>query len=145
MIFYFTGTGNSGYIANEIAKVTNDNIVSISKLINNKENLEFTLKDGENIGVVFPVYAWAPPTMVTEFINKVTFKNYKNNYIFSVATCGENIGGTMKIIDKAIKEKGLKLNCGYSISMPNNYIIIGDVDSKEVENRKLQGIKGNYK
>ena len=41
MIFYFTGTGNSGYIASEIAKGTNDNIVSISKLINNKENLKY--------------------------------------------------------------------------------------------------------
>ena len=47
----------------------------------------------------------------------------------------------MKIIDKAIKEKGLKLNCGYSVSMPNNYIIMGDVDSKEVENKKLQASK----
>ena len=141
MIFYFTGTGNSGYIASEIAKGTNDNIVSISKLINNKEKLEFTLEDGENVGFIFPVYAWAPPTMVTDFIKKVTFKNYKDNYIFSVATCGKNIGGTMKIIDKAIKEKGLNLNCGYSISMPNNYIIMGDVDSKEVEDEKLQASK----
>ena len=81
MIFYFTGTGNSGYIASEIAKGTKDDIVSIAQLINNKENLEFTLKDGESIGIVFPVYAWAPPIMVTEFIKKVKFNNYKNNYI----------------------------------------------------------------
>lgn len=141
LIFYFTGTGNSGYIADEIAKGTNDSIISISKIINNKESLEFTLKDNENIGFIFPVYAWAPPIMVTEFIKKVKFNNFKDNYIFSVATCGENIGGTMRIIKKNLKEKDMKLNCGYSIVMPNNYIISGDVDSKEDEEKKLEAAK----
>lgn len=36
MIFYFTGTGNSGYVASKIAKANNDTIISISKLINKK-------------------------------------------------------------------------------------------------------------
>ena len=141
MIFYFTGTGNSGYVANEIAKANDDKVISISKLVNEEKDLEFTLKEDEVIGFIFPIYAWAPPKIVSDFIRKVKFNNYKNNYIFSVATCGENIGNTMEIIKKDLNKKGMKLDSGFSLVMPNNYIILGDVDPKEEERKKLEEAK----
>lgn len=141
MIFYFTGTGNSGYVANEIAKANNDRVISISKLINEKSNLEFNLKDDEIIGFVFPIYAWAAPKMVIDFIRKVKFNNYKNNYIFSIATCGENIGNAINIIEKEIDKKEMKLSSGFSLVMPNNYMIFGNVDPKDIERKKLEGAK----
>lgn len=141
MIFYFTGTGNSGYVASEIAKANDDRIVSISKLINEKENLEFTLKEDEIIGFIFPIYAWGPPKMVIDFIRKVKFNNYKNNYIFSIATCGANIGNAIGIIEKEFNKKNMKLNSGFSLVMPNNYMIAGDVDSKDIERKKLEEAK----
>ena len=141
MIFYFTGTGNSGYVANEIAKVNDDRVISISKLINEKSNLEFNLKDDEIIGFVFPIYAWAAPKMVIDFIRKVKFNNYKNNYIFSIATCGENIGNAINIIEKEIDKKEMKLSSGFSLVMPNNYMIFGNVDPKDIERKKLEGAK----
>lgn len=145
MIFYFTGTGNSGYIASKIAKENNDTIISISKLINEEKELEFTLKDGEVIGIIYPIYAYAPPKMVREFIKNVKFNNYGNNYIFSVATCGDDAGNAMELIKKELNNKGMTLNSGFSIIMPNNYIILGDLDSKEVEKRKLQNTKNEIK
>lgn len=141
MIFYFTGTGNSGYVANEIAKSNNDRVISISKLINEKENLEFNLKDGEIIGIIFPIYAWSAPKMVFDFIRQVKFNNYKNNYIFSIATCGANIGNAIGIIEKEFNKKNMKLNSGFSLVMPNNYMIVGDVDSKDIERQKLDKAK----
>lgn len=141
MIFYFTGTGNSGYVASEIAKANNDSLISISKLINEKNDLVFNLKDNEIIGFVFPIYAWAAPKMVTDFIRKVKFNNYKNNYIFSIATCGANIGNAINIIEKEIDKKGMKLASGFSLVMPNNYMIAGDVDSKDIERKKLEEAK----
>lgn len=141
MIFYFTGTGNSGYVANEIAKVNDDRVISISKLINEKSNLEFNLKDDEIIGFIFPIYAWAAPKKVIDFIRKVKFNNYKNNYIFSIATCGANIGNAINIIEKEIDKKGMKLASGFSLVMPNNYMIAGDVDSKDIERKKLEEAK----
>lgn len=140
MIFYFTGTGNSAYIAEEIAKKTNDKVVSISKLVN-ENNYDINLEKDENIGFIFPIYAWAPPAMVIEFIKKVKFNNLSSNYIFSVATCGANIGNAMKYVDKALESKNLNLHSGFSVIMPNNYIIMGDVDSKKDENLKLEKSK----
>lgn len=138
MIFYFSGTGNSLQVAKNIAEHNDENLISIAYELNNKNgDFNYTLKDNEVIGFVYPVYAWAPPKMVIEFIKKLKLNNYKDNYIFTVASCGENIGNTMKVISDSLKKKNLNLNSGFSISMPNNYIIMGNIDSKETEKKKL--------
>lgn len=146
MIFYFTGTGNSLQAAKNIADYNGEKIISMAKEINSMDgNFEYTLEENETIGFVFPVYAWAPPKMVMDFIAKVKFNNYKNNYTFAVATCGENIGNTMKVLHKSLNKKGMKLSSGFSLIMPNNYIIMGDIDSKEVQNEKLLSAEDTLK
>ncbi|KOA19242.1 NAD(P)H-quinone oxidoreductase subunit I, chloroplastic [Clostridium homopropionicum DSM 5847] len=138
MIFYFTGTGNSLQVAKNIAWHNNEQLISIAKEMNSVDGkFQYTLREGEIIGFVFPVYAWAPPKMVLNFIEKLKFDNYKNNYIFSVATCGENIGNTMKVLDNLLKKNDMQLKSGFSLKMPNNYIIMGDIDSKKVQAEKL--------
>ena len=79
--------------------------------------------------------------MVREFIKNIKFNNYRNNYIFSVATCGDDAGNAMELIKKELNNKSMTLNSVFSIIMPNNYIILGDVDTKEVGKRKLQKLK----
>lgn len=133
MIFYFTGTGNSLQVAKNIAQHTNERLISISHCGKN----EFTLEQNEIIGFVYPVYAWAPPKIVLQFIKNLKISNYDNNYVFSVVTCGDNIGNTMKLVKRNLKKAGLPLHSGFSVQMPNNYIFMYDVDSKELETRKL--------
>ncbi|SCJ94749.1 NADH-plastoquinone oxidoreductase subunit [uncultured Clostridium sp.] len=145
MKFYFSGTGNSLYVAKNIGD-SDEELISISKLMDKKyETYEFTLKENESIGFIYPIYAWGPPKMVIEFINKTKFLNFKDNYVYAVVTCGENIGNSMKVLDKSLINKGMKLNSGFSIVMPNNYVIFGDVDSddiaKEVINKADNRIK----
>jgi NAD-dependent dihydropyrimidine dehydrogenase PreA subunit len=138
MIFYFSGTGNSLYVAKNIAQYNDENLISIAAVMNSEEGLyEYNLKNDEIIGFIYPIYAWAPPKMVNKFIEKLKLNNYKNNYIFTIATCGENIGNTIKTLDNCLKKKSLYLNSGFSIQMPNNYIISGNVDTKEVEKKRL--------
>lgn len=138
MIFYFSGTGNSLYVAKDIEKNQNEKVISISNEINkNKQQYEYELKEQESIIFIYPIYAWAPPSMVIEFISKLKLINYEDNYICSIATCGEDIGNTMNYFDTVLKNVGLSLNSGFSVVAPNNYMIIGDVDNKEVENKKL--------
>lgn len=140
MIFYFSGTGNSLQVAKAIGKENNLEVISIASIMNNKKGCySYELKEQEPIGFVFPVYAWGPPWMVLKFIDKLKLTNYKNNYSFTVVTCGANIGNTLKLIQGSMKKKQMSLNSGFSIVMPNNYIIMGDVDSKEIEKQKLIG------
>ncbi len=138
MIFYFSGTGNSLYAAKNIGEHSKENLISIASAMNNKDSsYEYTLKDDEIIGFVYPIYAWAPPKMVLEFIKKAKFINYNNNYTFTVATCGGNAGNAIKAIGACLNKKNMSLKSGFSLQMPSNYIIGGDVDTKEVEKEKL--------
>jgi ferredoxin len=146
MIFYFTGTGNSLQAAKSIAEYNGEELVSIAAVINSKKKCyEYTLKEDERIGFVYPVYAWAPPKIVFQLIEGLKLNNYHNNYTFSVATCGDNIGKTMEVLGVALKRNNMNLNSGFSIAMPNNYIIMGNVDSKEVEEKKLAAAEETLK
>ena len=63
MIFYFSGTGNSKWIANQLSKEQKEELVFIPDALNNG-TFEFCLREDEKIGFVFPVYSWAPPEIV---------------------------------------------------------------------------------
>ena len=127
MIYYFTGTGNSLYVAQKLAELTNDSISSIAEIMAGKA----MPAPGEVIGIVYPVYAWSPPKMVRNFVKKLS---PSSGYTFSVCTCGENCGLSMKMLEKSL---GRGLDAAYSIAMPNNYMMGFDVDSPEEVNKKL--------
>lgn len=137
MIFYFTGTGNSLYAANFIAEAQGEKLISIAKEMDRSGNTyHYELSENEPLGVVFPVYAWAPPKMMLDFISRLEIKG--KPYVFSLCTCGEEEGRASEIIRKALSKKGLALAAAFSIQMPNNYIFGFDVDSKEIEEKKLK-------
>lgn len=60
MVFYFTGTGNSLYIAKQIE----ENPLSIPQIIHRK-NQEYA---ADSIGIVAPVYGHEVPLMVKDFM-----------------------------------------------------------------------------
>ncbi|GAB1476437.1 EFR1 family ferrodoxin [Bacillota bacterium] len=142
MIFYFSGTGNSLDVAQQMAKICNDSLISIAGEMKQGQDIyEYALGENEAVGFVYPVYAWAPPLMVTDFIGKLSIPKAKERYIYSIATCGENIGNTMDVLKKTLVGNGLRLDGGFSITMPNNYILMWDVDSKEEASKRLENAK----
>lgn len=138
MIFYFSGTGNSYHAAKTIAEAQGEKLFSISEeLDKNEALLEYVLQPGELLGFIYPVHAWGPPKLVLEFIKRMKLSGEKP-YIFSLCTCGDEEGLTTKVFQKALNKRGIRLDSGLSIIMPNNYIFGFDVDSKKVEIEKLQ-------
>lgn len=136
MIFYFTGTGNSLYAAKALADATNDSIISIADALK-KEQYTFELSDNESIGFVFPIYYWGLPTVVTKFIKNLKLDNYKGNFIYSIITCGANIGDAMNVLKKALAAKNYHLDSGFTVAMPDNYILMYDIIPKEMQDQKL--------
>ncbi len=67
MIFYYSGCGNSKFIATSIAEELNDNLVFIPEAQRNNQ-YEYNLSEGEMLGFVFPIYSWRPPHLVEEFV-----------------------------------------------------------------------------
>ncbi len=137
MIFYFSGTGNSQAIANEIGKTQNEKVIAISQAIK-AERFTYSLKSNEKVIFVFPIYAWSPPQLVVDFIKKLSFNNGTPTYISIIVTCGENIGETETVVEEILREKNWSLQSFYTVVMPNNYLIFGTVDSKEEVKIRLQ-------
>lgn len=121
MILYFSGTGNSLYIAKKIAEKLNDHIISIADLVC-AEQYELPVEQDETIGFVYPVIACAPPDIVTNFIKKVHFRGYTDNYIYSVFNCAGTPEYTSRIIKKTAEKAGITISGFYNVLMPGNYI-----------------------
>lgn len=136
MIFYFTGTGNSLHVAKQIARYQGERLISISQAMR-QQQWKYSLALQEKIGFIFPVYAWSPPRIVIDFIEKLRFECFLNPYIFAICTCGENAGDTMNILRAALRKKFWRLDSTAVIVMPNNYILSYDVDSLPLQREKL--------
>lgn len=139
MIFYFSGTGNSQAIATEVSKSQNEKMIAISQATQLK-TFNYSLQENEKVIFIFPIYAWAPPQLVLDFINELSFNGKTPSYISVIVTCGDNIGETEQLVENLLSEKGWKLDSFFTLIMPNNYLIIGNVDSKEEILKKLQRV-----
>lgn len=139
MIFYFSGTGNSFYVARKTAEKLGGRLVSIASEMNGEsKEFRYDLEDDEVLGFVFPVYAWAPPRMVLDFIERLKLSGKQRHYVFAAAVCGDEAGDSIKVLERSLLSAGLGLDSAFSVTMPNNYIVLFDVDSEENERRKLE-------
>jgi len=146
MIIYFSGTGNSHFVANYLAEKTNEVSINVADI--NACNFEsgwissnFNLSPGERLGIVFPIHSWGPPKFLLDIIDNITLNFREKPFCYAIATCGKNAGNAMKVIDKHLLSKGLKLDNAYTLVMPNNYIIFGDIYPKEKQERLLNQAK----
>ncbi len=138
MIFYFSGTGNSQYCAQELAKSLGEKAISIPDVMRTDlPSHAFSLSENETIGFVFPIYAWAPPKIVLDFIARMKFDR-PASYTFSLSTCGDEEGASTSRLRAALLQREMTLDSSFTLTMPNNYIISFDVDSPEIERQKLQ-------
>ena len=141
MIFYFTGTGNSLWVAKALGEALQEPLVSITEqLQSGKDEFVFSLKEDEKVFFVYPVHSWGPAIPVTRFASHLKLKGYDKQPVYAVCTCGDDCGYTVDMLGKTLSGRGVKLTDGYCVFMPNNYILMPgfDVDSKEVEQQKLK-------
>ena len=125
MIFYFSGTGNSEWVAKNIAAKTGDRAVDICSL-SGAPSL-----DGEAyVGLVFPVYAWGAAQPMSSFAKMLP---QTSAFTFGICTCGADAGLTMKKLSSLFR-----LESCYSVVMPSNYVIGEDVESDEEIKAKLK-------
>lgn len=145
MIFYFTGTGNSLWVAKALSEALGEQLVSIAdELHKEKDGWVYPVRPDEKILFVYPVHSWGPAVSVTRFISRLTLNGYTGQSVYSVSTCGDECGYTDRLIGKALEKRAISLTAAYSVIMPNNYILLPgfDVDDKDVEERKLQDAPG---
>ena len=126
MVFYFTGTGNSLYIAKQIEAEP----ISIPQIIN-KDNLEFS---AESIGIVAPIYGHEVPPMVKEFMRKARFHT---DYFYMILTYGNRHGGAAELAKELCDECHIPVNYINVILMVDNWLPAFDMDEQRKIDKKI--------
>jgi formate hydrogenlyase subunit 6/NADH:ubiquinone oxidoreductase subunit I len=117
-IYYFTGTGNSLALAQDIAVKTGGKLISIKSVMDNNEEISLV---ADTVGIVFPTYYetyGGVPIIVRRFVNKLV--NIESKYIFGICTYGGASVTALKCLDKLLKASGGKLSGWFTVNMPSN-------------------------
>ena len=136
MIFYFTGTGNSQYVAQEMA-VPGERLISIKEAVDSR-TYAYEMEEGERLGIVFPVYFGGLPTIVIHFIRQLLLTGSGPDYTYVILTNGGGPMGADRMVRGYMKTKGYAVDDVFSLTMPDNCFIYYDVASEEEETRILE-------
>ena len=145
MILWYSGCGNSRFVADTLSRnLGDDNMVFIPDAARQGTMLEFG--SDEVLGIVFPVYSWSVPKLVSEFLRTVIIKG-KPKYIFAACTCGDETGLTIKHLKKDLRKQGLTLDAFFSFQMPETYVNLPGfkLDTPENAERKINSTKESLK
>jgi ferredoxin len=115
-IFYYTGTGNSLWVARTLAEVLGDTeLTSITDWGVEKKTIDL-----DTIGFVFPVHIWGIPSRVIQFINEIEL--VQPGYVFAVAVNAGQVANTQVQLKNILKKKNLSLSSGFEVPLVSNYI-----------------------
>ena len=144
MIFYFSGTGNSLWVARQLQESLQEPLYKLVDVLSSDQ--VYALGEEERLGFVFPVYSWGPPEVVLEMISRLRLSR-EPSFLYFVCTCGDDAGKTAEVFCKAVERRGWTCQAGYSVFMPNTYVCLPgfDVDAPEVESRKREEAWGRVR
>jgi ferredoxin/flavodoxin len=113
-IYYFSGTGNSLYVAKDIAEGTGGALIPMASVANQN-----TIRpDPDAIGIVFPVYYGELPVIVKRFAERL--EDIERSYIFAVSTFGGSAGHSFKLLGGIVQARGGAISATYRVHMPQN-------------------------
>lgn len=114
-IYYFSGTGNSLYVAKELRqRIPDSNLIPIVSLLHE----DIIKTNGKSVGIVFPVHALTIPIPVKKFLEKTDMRSAE--YIFAVATrLGISFKGFNEM-EKLLKKKKERLDAYFTLNMYSN-------------------------
>jgi len=139
-IYYFTGTGNTLALARAAAEELSSHGV-YAKLRDIQAE-----SDGERpelLGVVFPVYGFGPPRIVSKFLHRLPRGNGCKAMV--IANAAGMAGPAASIVAETLAAKGYNVVLADWIEMPSNYIIakeaVEEAKAHEVISRGQERVK----
>lgn len=136
MILYFSATGNTEYIAKEIAKQINDECINLLDRV--KSNDHTILHSDKPFIICAPVYVCEMPRFMSKYLKEQDFSGNKNVYF--IFTSGGYCGISRQLAKHIFRKK--KMNyCGHAeFKMPRNYVANDSypmLEREEIEKRIL--------
>ncbi len=137
MILYLSCTGNTLWAVRQLAAATGERIINIPDCP--KGPLQYHLADNERLGLCFPVHGWRVPKIVCEAISRLDI-SLKGHYVYSLCTCGDDIGETFDLLRKQLAAVNIPLHASCSLIMPETYVGLPfmDVDTPQKEQAKIK-------
>ena len=75
MILWYSGCGNSRFVADTLSKeLADSNMIFIPEAA--RQGMELEFGPDEILGIVFPVYSWSVPRLVSEYLRTVSIKQW---------------------------------------------------------------------
>lgn len=118
MVLYFSATGNTRFIAEELAKKLGDESLDLLKRI--KEKDYSPIRSEKPFVICVPVYVCEMPSFINELIRKTPFEGNKDVYF--VFTSGGYSGICSTLAKRMVRKKGLNYMGAADFKMPRNYI-----------------------
>ena len=117
-IYYFSGTGNSMRAARVIAEKLGDaEIVSMRA-----DPKEYSAKDCDIIGFIYPVYHWTMPAPAVSFVERLEID--PEAYVFVIAMPSFICGIACEKLAEILDRKGVRLDYGNLVHSVANYAIV---------------------
>lgn len=121
MVLYFSGTGNSQFVALRLAElIADDEVVSINRYL--KAGKHASIRSERPLVFVAPTYCWRMPKIVEQWIADTGFEGSQDAYF--ILTCGGDCGNAAAYAEKLCAKKRLRY-CGLApVVMPENYLAL---------------------
>lgn len=119
MVLYFSATGNTRFIAKEVAKGLEDECVDLLPLI--KKGGGQVLRSDKPFVICAPVYVCEMPRFLASFLRKQTLEGNKDVYFIFTSGGYAGISGTLA--KSIIRHKKMNYMGHAEFKMPRNYII----------------------
>lgn len=117
-IFYFSGTGNTSYIAHHL-QTSLENYQTICSSITKSVDFESIIKTNDFIFFCYPVYGSTAPTIMEDFVYK--YKDLLvNKEVGVVITQGGFSGDGAYYLARILKKLGAKVVCAEHFVMPDS-------------------------
>ncbi len=135
MVLYFSGTGNTEYIAKMVADGLGDECVDLFDRIRNND--KSPLYSDKTYIICAPIYVCEMPLFLMDYLKSVTFNG--NNKVYFIFTSGGYCGSAKVQAKRFSLKKHLKcLGCAEFV-MPRNYVANSkyDMDDETVIRSKI--------
>lgn len=141
MILFFSGTGNSKFLAQKLGHILEDKVVDLFSYI--KESKKGNFHSEKPFVLVCPTYGWRVPRFLSAYIKKANFSGNKNFYL--LMNFGSSAGNSQKYIKKDLEYLGLNYKGLYGIQMPENYLMLFDLDSDQINRHIIKKAEDDIK
>ena len=118
MVLYFSATGNTEFIAKELAKQIDDDCVNLLDRIK-KQDLT-PIHSEKPFVICAPVYVCEIPRFMMKYLKKLTFTGSKDVYF--ILTSGGYCGPSGKLLKSIFKKKKMTCHGHAEFKMPRNYV-----------------------